>query len=114
MHTFPIQARLEDELKPLTTVLGEIEKRLAAGDLIPDFGTLATWAVGVADRGGGGTAKGKRGSQAAEIKIHMEGGILTFPLTFSSPPHVCNLSSLVPIPTWHSRQIRGGSLCESQ
>ena len=69
----PMQARLEDELKPLAIVLGEIEKRLAAGDQIPDFGTLGTWAAGVAERSAAGKPDGRRRDQAAEIRIQMEG-----------------------------------------
>ena len=68
------QAKLEQELLPLSTVLVEIEKKIASGDPIPDFGTLTAWAAGEAERMGSpaGRKAGKR-SNTAEINIKMEG-----------------------------------------
>ena len=68
---------MEQELQPLSVVLAEIEKKIAAGDPIPDFGTLAAWAAGEAERMGSPAAKrsGKR-PDAAEISIKIEGETL--------------------------------------
>lgn len=64
---------MEQELAPLTALLTEIEKKIASGDQIPDFGTLAAWASAEAERAGGSAVKraGRR-SEAAEISIKMD------------------------------------------
>ena len=68
------QAKLEQELLPLSTVLVEIEKKIASGDCIPDFGTLTAWAAGEAEKLGSPAARraGRR-PNTAEISIKMEG-----------------------------------------
>lgn len=73
-----MQARLEQELLPLTKVLTDIEKRITAGDPVPDFGTLTAWAAAEAERMGGPSArKAGRRPEAAQISIKMEGNGLS-------------------------------------
>ena len=71
----PVQAKLEEELKPLLQVLAAIEQKIEGGDQIPDFGTLATWAAGEAARNGagGGRKTGAGRDQPAQITIDMGG-----------------------------------------
>lgn len=74
-----LQAKLEEELKPLTQLLTDIERRVTAGEEIPDFGTLAAWAANEARRSGAGPqaarrAGGSRGAAAeARIDVSIEG-----------------------------------------
>ena len=73
---------MEQELAPLTSVLTDIEKRIAAGDPIPDFGTLTAWAAAEAERAGGsGARRAGRRPEAAQISIQMEGEMLSCHLT---------------------------------
>ena len=71
----PVQAKLEEELKPLLQVLAAIEQKIEGGDQIPDFGTLGSWAAGEAARSGagGGHKTGPSRDQAAQITIDMGG-----------------------------------------
>ena len=71
----PVQAKLEEELKPLLQVLAAIEQKIEGGDQIPDFGTLASWAAGEAARSGagGGHKTGAGRDQPAQITIDMGG-----------------------------------------
>lgn len=58
-----LQAKVSEELKPLTVVVAEIEKKLTGGEQIPDFGTLTAWAESEARRSAGAGAP--RDAQAA-------------------------------------------------
>ena len=68
---------MDKELTPLTNILAMIEKRIAAGDQIPDFGTLAAWAAAEAEKTGGTAARKSGRRQEAEINIKMDGELFS-------------------------------------